>query len=61
MFLESEILVQVLLRLIDHGVTALPIHDAVLVAEAHEQQAARVMHACFEEATGFPGVVKVER
>lgn len=43
MILESEILVQVLLPLIEHGVTALPIHD--------------VMHACLEEATGFPGIV----
>ena len=33
MFHESTILVDVLLRLIDENITALPIHDAVMVAE----------------------------
>ena len=31
MFIESEILVGVLLQLVDRGITALPVHDAIIV------------------------------
>lgn len=59
-FMDSQIMVQVLLRLIDQGITALPIHDAILVAEDKMEQGKKAMLDCFEEATGFPGVVTVK-
>ena len=61
MFRESEIMVRVLLRLIDQDITALPIHDGLLVAEHNEEAARRAMLECFREATDFEGSVKVER
>ncbi|WP_342238104.1 hypothetical protein [Inquilinus sp. OTU3971] len=50
---ESDILVTVLLRLIDQGITALPIHDAVIVARPHVEAAERVMTGTFREFTGL--------
>jgi hypothetical protein len=52
MYLESEIMLEVLTRLVDMKVTALPIHDAVLVAEKHEGLAREVMVNSFQELTG---------
>ena len=60
MYLESQVMVQVLLRLIDEGVTALPVHDGLIVAEQHEHTARAAMLDCFRQATGFEGVVKAE-
>ena len=60
MYLESQVMVQVLLRLIDEGVTALPLHDGLIVAEQHEHTARAAMLDCFRQATGFDGVVNVE-
>jgi hypothetical protein len=61
MYRESEIVVRVLLRLVDEGVTALPVHDSIVVAEEHEEAAAAAMRDCFREATGHEAVVRVER
>lgn len=43
MFLESEILVGALLRLADQGVTALPMHDGLMVARSAENVARAAM------------------
>jgi hypothetical protein len=50
--IESDILVAVLLKLNALGITALPIHDAVLVARSHGKAAQRVMEAEAKKATG---------
>ena len=60
MYLESEIMLEVLTRLVDMKVTALPIHDAVLVAEKHEGLAKEVMVNSFQELTGVRAKVTSE-
>lgn len=60
MFKESEIMVKVLLSLIDQQITALPIHDGLLVGESHADKAKAAMLAAFEEVTGHTGVVKLD-
>jgi len=60
MFRESQILVEVLLTLIDHGVVALPVHDAVVVREADEAITRRVMEEVFKKHTGLDITVKAE-
>ncbi len=59
-FVESQIIVDVLLRLKDQGIVALPIHDAVLVPSQAMGQAQQVMEDTFREHTGVDGVVTVE-
>ena len=59
-FLESQILVEVLLKLIESNITALPIHDAVLVSEIHVYKSKQVMEQVFLDMTNVPSVVKVE-
>lgn len=54
---ESDIMVEVLLRLIDVRITALPIHDAVIVAQPHKQQAEEVMRDVFREMSGVEAIV----
>jgi len=60
MFIESQILVAVLLELIDQRVVALPIHDAIIVALPHQEQAKRVMLETFRRMAGVEGRVEVE-
>ncbi len=60
-FRESEILVDVLLRLIDQKVVALPIHDALVVAESDGPAAKGIMVSAFHDHTGVEAIVKVER
>ena len=50
---ESDILVDVLLTLQKHDVVALPIHDAVLVADEDKETAVRVMKDVFQKHTGI--------
>ena len=50
---ESDILVDVLLTLQKHDVVALPIHDAVLVADEDKETAVTVMKDVFKEYTGI--------
>jgi hypothetical protein len=57
MFDESEILVDVLLRLASAGITALPIHDAILVRSAARDEAKKAMVEAFRARTGYPGEV----
>ena len=59
-FLESQILVEVLLKLMESGITALPINDAVLVSEIQVYKSKQVMEQVFLDMTNVPSVVKVE-
>jgi hypothetical protein len=58
-FLESQILVEVLRILNGMGVTALPIHDAVLVPASASSLAERVMLYTFKRKTGIDGKVTI--
>ncbi len=61
MFIESEILIAVVLHLFKSGIPALPLHDAVLVAKPHAKTAKVAMEAAFCSATGEPrAFVKVD-
>jgi hypothetical protein len=52
MLIESEMLIDTLLTLYAQGVTALPLHDSVLVAASDAPLAECAMHASFERSTG---------
>ena len=52
-------MVGVLLRLINHGVVALPVHDAVLVAKRHLSVTVDTMMEVFKEHLGVDPVLKV--
>lgn len=58
-YMESQILVSVLRRLNHLGITALPIHDAVLVPASASAIAQAVMLEVFRGQTGAHGVVDV--
>lgn len=58
-FIESEIMVGVLLDLMHQGITALPIHDALLVQERHSGLAKETMLRAFRDALGWDGVVSL--
>jgi len=60
MFMESQILVHVLLTLIKRRIVALPVHDAVTVRKDAAEEAEQVMNDAFKEHTGIIGVVTVE-
>jgi hypothetical protein len=60
MFKESEILMEVLLRLKALQIVALPIHDAIMVSEDMQDTATVVMMEVFRTMTGIDGLVKVE-
>lgn len=57
---ESNILIAVLLRLIDIGVPALPVHDCLLVATSMKDIAKATMLDVFRDHTGIEGVVEEE-
>ena len=50
---EADILVDVLIALKAKGVVALPIHDAVLVADADKDTTIRIMKEVFKDHTGI--------
>lgn len=56
-FQESEIMVDILLSLKSHGIVALPVHDAILVAASNADAAGHVMVDIFARHVGFPGLV----
>jgi hypothetical protein len=57
MFLESEILVSALLKLISQGIVALPIHDCVLVESHYQKAAEEALMDAFLEVSGQAGAV----
>jgi hypothetical protein len=59
-FIESQIMVQVLLDLIDKGITALPIHDAIAVVRSHAAAAREAMIQEFRSIVGIDVTVNEE-
>jgi hypothetical protein len=59
-YLESEILFAVLEELMAKGITALPIHDAVVVRQDHEAMVRETMLRVFKEKTCVDGMVSRE-
>jgi hypothetical protein len=57
--LESDILVAILLRLLDLGIAALPMHDGLMVRHGAAERAASVMREVSKELTGYELPVKV--
>jgi len=57
-FMESQILVDVLLQLRGLGVVALPIHDSIIVRESKKYVAKEVMLSCFSSQAGVSGIVE---
>jgi len=60
MFQESQILVAVLLALIDQGIVALPIHDALLVEESNSEVTRDTMLQVFSRLSGVAGKVVLD-
>lgn len=59
-FLESKILLIVLTKLAERGITALPLHDAVIVAEQHHDETINIMLQVFKDVTGIDGSVSLD-
>ena len=57
---ESDLLMEVLLEMKDKGIVALPIHDAVMVADEHKELAKDIMIRVFREQTGLTPQVTEE-
>lgn len=61
MRIESDMLIEVITYLASVGVTALPLHDAVLVAESKAERAAKAMRDVFERWSDSPcAIVSVQ-
>lgn len=60
LFQESQMLVTILLRLIDLGVVALPIHDALVVQVSKVAAAKQTMEEVFKEVTSLDALVGEE-
>jgi hypothetical protein len=58
-FLESEVIIAILLKLMDENIVALPIHDAVVVPCSEEDETRAVMLEVFKEKVG--GEITVSR
>ena len=53
MRLESDILIAVLLRLLDLGIVALPMHDGLMVRHEEAERAERVMCEVSKAQAGY--------
>ncbi|MFC5474639.1 hypothetical protein [Paraherbaspirillum soli] len=60
MYRESEIMVEMLLTLKAAGIVALPVHDALIVAEDRKEEVKTVMLAVFHAQTGVDGSITEE-
>ncbi len=60
MFLESEILIDVLMELNGLGIVALPIHDGLLVKPSQQETAKKVMLKVFKKHTNIDATVAIE-
>ena len=58
--MRVKILVEVLLKLIENRITALPIHDAVFVGWTHVYKSTEVMEQVFLDMTNVPSTIQVE-
>lgn len=52
MWIESDMLIAVLTHLFSNGITALPLHDAVVVARSHAEAPREAMQREFTRGTG---------
>ena len=59
-YLESQILIKVLLGLKELGIHALPIHDAVVVGKAWVDMSRQLMEQLFQDMTNVESWVQVE-
>jgi hypothetical protein len=59
-YVESTILVRVLLTLMGERIVALPVHDCVVVGRSKVDAAREVMEAVSKEVAGMPIPVTVE-
>lgn len=57
---ESRVLIAVLTCLRDEGITALPIHDAVIVSERRAERVKTVMLEVFKELIGIDALVRYD-
>eukprot|EP01022_Parablepharisma_sp_SALTPOND_P023146 TRINITY_DN4804_c0_g2_i1.p1 TRINITY_DN4804_c0_g2~~TRINITY_DN4804_c0_g2_i1.p1 ORF type:complete len:419 (-),score=53.30 TRINITY_DN4804_c0_g2_i1:860-2116(-) len=57
-FIESQLLVDILLTLMEQGITALPIHDAVLIPVSDKEVSRDIMLSIFLRHTGVRGFIK---
>ena len=53
MHTESEIMVRVLTTLLSEGVTALPLHDAILVRKSHATKGKEAMEVASRDMTSY--------
>lgn len=56
-FIESQIMVELLLLMKANRITALPIHDALMVPESTAATAKDAMLSVFQQMTGVEGIV----
>ena len=59
-YLESQILIKVLIRLKELGIHALPIHDALVVGRAWVDLSRHLMEQVFLDITNMESWVQVE-
>lgn len=57
---ESDIALSIIVRLMDKGVLALPIHDSFRVGEQYGQQLIEEMDSCYLNSLGFHPLIKLE-
>jgi hypothetical protein len=60
MFIESQVLVDVLLTFRDKGITGLPIHDGIIIAKSDREEASAIMVKSFTKLTGMEGKVTLK-
>lgn len=60
MFIESQILMTALLECKNRGIVALPVHDALIVAESNKDMAKEIMLSSFRKITNTEGNVEEE-
>lgn len=60
-FIESQVIVKSLLDLMDMGITALPVHDCVLVPRSAALTAKKILLSNFRAITGADGEVEMEQ
>lgn len=60
MFIESQILMTALLECKNRGIVALPVHDALIVAESNKDMAKEIMLSTFRKITNTEGNVEEE-
>lgn len=60
MFLESQIMVAVLLKMKNQGIVGLPIHDGILVPWSKRLETKQAMEAVFKDKSGVVADVRIE-